>query len=126
MGTNTKVPPKSSSDVFVTQEMLFGVRNELKNDIKSLDKKIESLDKKMESRFAAQDSKFASMDSKFASMDSKLNHLTVLIEEQNARNIIVLDGLKSLFDRQDRVEKALQEQEETLYLMKSVNKSSDN
>lgn len=34
-----------------------------------------------------------------------IRHVTALIEEQNARNVIVLDGLNVLFARQERIER---------------------
>lgn len=79
-----KAKTVKSTEVPVTQKMLYLVRDELKTDIKSLEFK---------------------MDSKFEKVSSEIHQLKILIEEQNARNIFVT----SLFHRQDRVEKRLDE-----------------
>lgn len=114
-----KTYPERAQDVPVTQKMLYLVRDELKADIKSLEHKINarfegqnSKFKSIDSRFESIDARFESIDARFESIDSKLEKLTaefhsmkLLIEEQNAKNNIVLDGLTSLFHRQDRVEK---------------------
>jgi hypothetical protein len=108
---SAKKYPGRSSDVPATQKMLYLVRDELKSDIQSLQYGMGSKFKSMESRFQAMDSKFQAMDSKFQAVDAKFESLMaqihsvkLLVEEQNARNAIVLDGLTNLFARQDRVE----------------------
>lgn len=98
-----KMPPVSRSDELpVTQAMLFLVRDELKAGQRSLGRRIDSLEARI-------DSLEAKMDSKFEAMSGQLHQMTLLIEEQNHRNTIVLDGLRSLFERQDRVETRLRE-----------------
>lgn len=142
------------SDIPITQEMLYAVRDDLRSAIRSADHKVDSLDSKiksidskfdsidsriqsMDARFDSIDSKIQSMDARFDSVDSRMDSLDskidsvdskidsvelrlnskfediksdihqvkLLVEEQNARNVIVLDGLAGLFHRQDRVEK---------------------
>ena len=99
-----KTTPTKSKDVPVIQEMLFEFRDELKfglssnlSAINSNKLEIQSLEKKM-------DSKFSSMDSKFDKVLSEIHRIGLLVEEQNARNKFVLDGLTSVLDRQDRQE----------------------
>ena len=129
--------PDRSSELLVNQRMLYAVRDELKADIRSHDKRFESIeaklgshDKRFESieaklashdrrfdaidrRFEAVDKRFDSLDAKLASMDAKsearFRQLIGLMEEQNNRNLAVLDGYQSLYDRQDRVERELEE-----------------
>lgn len=112
-----KMPPVPRSDELpVTQAMLFLVRDELKagqrslgRRIDSLESRIDSLEARIDSLEARIDSLEAKMDSKFEAMSGQLHQMTLLIEEQNHRNTIVLDGLRSLFERQDRVETRLRE-----------------
>ena len=82
--------PSHSENVPMTQKMLYLVRDELKASIHSQDARFDSIDEK-----------FKSLEHK---MDSRFNELKILIEEQNARNRIVLDGLTNLFARQERIE----------------------
>lgn len=70
--------------------MLFLVRDELKAEIRSGGHRTDSLEARLESYFEK--------------MMSEIHRIGLLVEEQNARNIIVLDGLRSLFDRQERLE----------------------
>lgn len=62
----------------------------------------------MEARFNQIDARFSEQDAKF---DSKFQHVLaevarigVLVEEQNANNRIVLEGLSGLWHRQERME----------------------
>jgi len=77
--------------------MLFLVRDELKAKIDSLEARTDSLEARI-------DSLEAKLESYFKKMMSEIHRIGLLVEEQNARNIIVLDGLRSLFDRQERLE----------------------
>ena len=75
--------PTRAAEVPTTQGMLYGVRDELKSDIRSLEFKV---------------------DSRFEKMTAEIHRIGLLVEEQNAKNNIVLDGLTSLFARQERIE----------------------
>lgn len=94
----TKLKPSQSTptwiskakDVPATQGMLKLVRSELKAEMKA--------------GFRQVDSKFAQMDSKFEQVLSEVARVGSLVEEQNSRNQIVLEGLTGLFQRQDRLE----------------------
>lgn len=66
---------------------------------------------KVDARFAEVDARFDKVDGRFNDMDSNFQllradvHRTmVLMEEQRAENRIVLDGLKVVIDRQERIE----------------------
>ena len=77
-----------------------------------------SVEKRLESKIGALDSKIGLLDSKIGLLDSKIGAVTAsveqvlsnvhgiraLVEEQRSENRIVLDGLKSVIDRQDRAE----------------------
>lgn len=101
--------PDRSSELLVNQRMLYAVGDELKADIRSHDKRFESI----EAKLASHDKRFDSIDAKLASMEAKsearFRQLIGLMEEQNNRNLAVLDGYQSLYDRQDRVERDLDE-----------------
>lgn len=134
--------PKKSRDIPVTLGMLHMVRDELKSDIRSLEYKMDSRFKDVDSRFKQMDARFNQvdarfnrvdarfdkMDARFLEMDSRLSQMNSqmekmmsqmhqmhsLAEEQNARNKVVMDGLISLFHRQDRCEERIDRVEQTL------------
>lgn len=81
-----KIPSAKNDDQPATRGMLRLVRDELKSEIRSLDRK---------------------MDARFEGLTSELNRALVLFEEQHSNNRIVLEGLQALWQRQDRIEKGL-------------------
>ncbi len=127
-----KKSPLDIGDVPVNSRMLDESRNELihkiesaklelKSDIHELDSKILSLDSKilsLDSKISNLDSKISSVDSKVESLTSIVHKLSLTIEEQNARNKVVLDGLTGLFSRQDRIEVKLEEMDQTILPLK--------
>ncbi len=129
------IKPLKSSDIPVTQKMLYGVRDELKSDISSVRLEMKAEFKKVDARFdevfgefKRVDSRFCSMEGQFKSIDARLNsmdarfdevlsevkkqsaqtsRMLTLIEEQENRNKFVLDGYRSLNDRIEPLERAL-------------------
>ncbi len=89
----------------------------IEGNFSSIDARFSTIDSKfnaMEARFSTIDARFDKMDSKFEmligeihKMGSKIARIETLVEEQNSRNSIVLEGLSALFQRQERVEKHL-------------------
>lgn len=86
--------------------MLYEVRGELKSDILSLEEKMNGKFKRVDARFNQVDAQFNELradikeiKSEFKSMHALVHRQTLLMEEQNNRNRIVLDGYASLFDR---------------------------
>ena len=75
--------PERAKDVLVTQAMLYAVRDELIERDKSIHGEIATLR---------------------AETTGGMHRLMLLMEEQNARNNVVLDGLTVLFSRQERIE----------------------
>lgn len=77
--------------------------------IKAVDQKVNELSTKMDTKFQAliarMDSQFAKLDARLEKMDSKIHNIQLLVEEQNNRNKFVYDGLLTLSDRQERLEK---------------------
>jgi hypothetical protein len=106
------------NSVPVTAQMLHELQDETKNGFKKFDARFKRVDarlRQVDARFDKVDARFDSMDARFDNMDAKfdelkheikadIHRLGLLIEEQNARNVFVLDGLTSLFNRQDRIE----------------------
>jgi len=101
----------------------------------SIDKKFESIDKRFESidkRFDSVDKRFDSLEAKMDSMGDRLSadirrvsvdvhRVIAIVEEQNNRNKIVLDGYQSLYDRQDRVENRMDELTNFILNFKKLN-----
>lgn len=134
-------PPKTR-DLPASQGMLQLVREELKAEMKTGFHKMESRFKAQDSKFSQIDSKFNSFEARFAQIDSRFDQVDsrfaqvesrfeqvdsrfeqvlseiarvgILVEEQNSRNRIVLEGLTGLFQRQDRVEAKVDGFEATL------------
>ena len=73
--------------------MLRLVRDELRSEIRS--SRLEN------------GARFDSLDAKTETMNAQIFEMKVLVEEQNANNRIVLEGLQALWQRQDRVEQKL-------------------
>ena len=87
----------SHSSIPASVGLVQEVRNELKAEIKVVDKKVDSLENRI-------DSLENKMESKFAEVLVVMHRTQVIVEEQRSENRIVLDGLKTVLDRQDRVE----------------------
>lgn len=117
--------PKNAREVPATQGMLRLVRSELKADIRGLrsemksgfakvDARFNQIDARfnqLEARFCGIDSKFNENDSRFNQIDSKLEQILsqvsqtlLIVEEQNSRNKVALEGLTNLFQRQSHLE----------------------
>jgi hypothetical protein len=103
--------PERSKDVPVTHAMLYEVRDQLLEQIKAEARRTDSRFDEMNSKFNAMNSKFDAINSQFNdihagqhSLKSELHRLALLVEEQNSRNKIVLDGLTNIFTRQERLE----------------------
>lgn len=75
--------PERAANVPVTQKMLYAVRDELKSEIKASEAKAEA---------------------RSHALAGQIHQIMILVEEQNAKNNIVLDGLTNLFERQERIE----------------------
>jgi len=53
-------------------------------------------------------------------MQAQMARMEVLMEEQNARNKIVLDGITALFSRQNQVEERVTQVEDTVRKLAAV------
>lgn len=99
--------PRVAGDAFATQNMLYSVRDEL---IAHTEKKFQETEMRFhEVKADIHEVKAEIHDVKanIAKLDKSVHKMALLMEEQNNRNKIVLDGLSQLFERQERVEKKL-------------------
>lgn len=92
-----KIPSSKASDQPATRKMLSLVRDELRGEIRGFR---DELHAEMRSLGSKMDHRFGHFDTRFARMELKL-------EEQNANNRIVLEGLQALWQRQERVDTRL-------------------
>jgi hypothetical protein len=81
---------KNAKELPATQGMLQLVRSELKSDIRGLRSEMKS--------------GFNQIDSKLEQVQSSIDRLSYIVEEQNSRNQVVLEGLTGLFQRQNQIE----------------------
>lgn len=117
--SNRNSPLLQPSEVPVTQAMLFGVRDELAHRISSaegknvaqhlalnhrIDEKFEILDRRIDALEHKIDIQAKEASARHSELQAAIVHLGVIVEEQNARNRLVLEGLSGLFTRQERIE----------------------
>ena len=105
--------PLKSKNIPVTQRALEKVRDELrsllvKNEAKN-EKRFKSVETRLETGFLA-----AKVD--MEEIKSSIHRVLTLVEYQKAENRYVLDGYQSLYDRQERVEKDVEEIKKVLKL----------
>lgn len=127
--TTSKISPKKpvkSADVPATKAMLYearfemkhefnATRIELKSDFRKLNTKIDTVEQKLSARIDTLDQNLSAkiehglsaMDVKVEKILSAVHRIELVVEEQNARNLYVLDGYTSLNDRLEKVEKAV-------------------
>jgi hypothetical protein len=84
---------KKSEDLPATRKMLYLVQQNMKSEFRSLRSEI--------------DHRFCAVDAQLHKMAAEISRVGLLVEEQNANNRLVLEGLSGLFHRQDRVEKRM-------------------
>jgi hypothetical protein len=106
--------PPQDKDLPATQGMLQLVRNELKSEMKAGFGQVDARFNQIDARFAQFESKFAQVDSRFEQILSEISRIGILVEEQNSRNRIVLEGLAGLWQRQDRIESRVDDVEKTV------------
>ena len=75
----------------------------------AIDARFKEMDAKFEARFAAIDARFATLEKKIEDVYIQVQRTNVLMEEQNNRNKLVMDALMSLLNRQDSLEKKVDE-----------------
>jgi uncharacterized protein YdcH (DUF465 family) len=110
--------PNRATNMPVTVGIIEEFREEIKSHLRVHDRKFESLDH----RFESLEQRFGSLEQKTESFRCEVlvevRRTRMLVEEQNNKNNIVLDGLSSLFGRQERVEGRVDEIEHTIATFK--------
>jgi chaperonin cofactor prefoldin len=104
---DAKSPPaKKSGQILVTKAMLDGTRSELMSEITSLRLEMKAGFRQVDVRMGQLDLRMDQLDLRMDQLDLRMDQLsmetqkviagihriTVLVEEQNARNLYVLDG----------------------------------
>ncbi len=120
---NASIPV--AADVPATSGMLSGVRIELIERIEqsreeananslrlnakidAVDAKVDAVDAKVDAVNAKIDVVSAELKAQMHGMQGQMARIEVLVEEQNSRNKVVLDGITALLSRQSRVEERL-------------------
>ncbi|MBY0386364.1 hypothetical protein K2X05_14505 [bacterium] len=119
------LPPKKAQEMYVTVKHLNAVEAKLSiqltsnsEDIRHLNKRVDSLKSEISSKFAKVDMRFneleRKMDEGFTELRDMLNaimtkiHRTeALSEEQNSRNLFVLDGYAHLISEQQKIRRRM-------------------
>ncbi len=112
---STETPSFASDDVPATAGMLRNVRTELllridqsreeaRADHLRLNAKVISVEAKVDAVDAKIDAVKADLQGQMFGMQAQMTRIEVLVEEQNARNQVVLDGIAALLSRQNQVE----------------------
>lgn len=102
--TKAKTLPKpiKSKDLPATFGALENVRSELKSDITSLKLEVGSVRAEVKSVRAEVKSLEKNMNSKFEEMKSTNQRMLALLEEQNSRNRVALDGYSAVYEAQQK------------------------
>ncbi len=99
--------PRVAGDAFVNQNMLYSVRDELIGHTEKKFQETEMRFHEVKAEIHEVKSVIHEVKANIAKLDKSVHKMALLMEEQNNRNKIVLDGLSQLFERQERVEKKL-------------------
>jgi uncharacterized phage infection (PIP) family protein YhgE len=119
-----------SKDLPATAGMLHEARHELKSEMTSFRLEMDARFSQIDGRFSQVDARFSQVDARFDQVDIRFNQVessiaglrselksdiekvlaavhrvSLLVEEQNARNKYVLDGYGLLSERMDKIEK---------------------
>ena len=97
-----------NADTPATHGQLDAVRSELKSEITTL-----SL--KMDSGFKQVDARFKQVDSKIQEVLTAIQSVKVLVEDQNSRNLFVMDSLRSVVDVQQDLMNRVQKLEKSAF-----------
>ncbi len=92
---------RGHNDLPATVGLVKEVRSELRAEFRKLDSKIDSVNKNLSS-------KISQVLVAVHASQADVHRMQVIVEEQRGENRIVLDGLKNLWDRQDKIESNLE------------------
>lgn len=97
---------ENSSDVPASQGQIESLRAETKSEFASQKLQIRSLEKRM-------DAKFDSLEAKIESLTAVVHRTNAIVEEQNTRNMFVLDGYRAVIDVQQDLDARVAKLEKT-------------
>lgn len=97
-------PPIKSHQIPVTVEMLESTRNEL---IQLIEKRNQDMERRICNTENKRQETEQKLKSEILQLSNNVYRQQTLTEEQNARNIYVLDMLNILFLRQERIEQKM-------------------
>jgi chromosome segregation ATPase len=129
-------PPHKADDVPVTRAMLGSVRAEVleridrareeaKADARRLDGKIDDVKAEVQQVRTELKAEIHEVKAGMHAIQGQMARIEFLVEEQNARNKVVLDGITALFSRQDQVEQRVSEVEDTVRTLASGRPAAD-
>jgi uncharacterized coiled-coil DUF342 family protein len=100
--TPTKVPPVS--ELLVTRAMLYGVRDELAARFDQANARLDETNARLDQTNARLDQTNARLDQLSAETRASTARIQTLVEDQEARNRVVLEVVQGHNDRFDRIE----------------------
>lgn len=115
-----KIKPSAltADDVPVTRGMIVAMRTELleridqgREEAKAANKR---LDAKIDSVRAEMRAEIHEVKAEIHEVKAGVARIEALVEEQNARNKVVLDGITALLSRQNQVEQRVEQVEDTV------------
>lgn len=92
-----RIPRTKAADQPATRRMLAVVPSELKAFRSELKQDIKGSEARLTSKITA-------LSADMSELKASVHQSNLLVEEQNANNRIVLEGLQALWERQDRIE----------------------
>ncbi len=105
-----RIPKAKPTDYPATRGMLDRTRQELKAEIKGVKAEIKGVKAEIKGVRSELNAKIdgvrSELKAEIASLRASVERTNLLVEEQNANNRIVLEGLQALWQRQDRLEAA--------------------
>jgi chromosome segregation ATPase len=99
-------------------------REEAKADTQKLDAKIDAVKAELKTDMHAMQAQMHGMQAQMHGMQAQMARIELLVEEQNSRNKIVLDGITALLGRQDQVEPRVAQVEDAVRKLASGQRSS--
>ena len=106
--------PTQSKDLPATHGMLHLVRSEVKSDIRELRSEMNAQFRKVDARFNQVDARIEELTGAIHRLEGTVSRIGILVEEQNSRNQVVLEGLTGLYQRQDRLESRMDDVDSTV------------
>lgn len=92
------------------QDQIQDLKSEMNQRFGAIDKRLDSHDEKFKSHeeeFRSIDRRFDQVDTKLVEIQGQVSRIGVVVEEQNERNKVVLEGLSQLWSKSERTERRL-------------------